>query len=239
MLSKVRYLLLQVRNDDDPMSHHEVECFAKALHCDESQIAVFDLLKGAPGKREFDASDICLVGGSGDYSATAEADWMARTCDALREIHDTRKPMFGSCWGFQALAKALGGEVIHDLEHAELGTIEITLTEAGKADPVFGPVGATFIAPIGHEDCVTRIPEHCTLLGQTDKANQIYRFDDAPIYATQFHPELDQEGLIRRLEIYPKYVEKITHYKFEEFIKTLKETPKMDGILRRFVQHML
>ena len=74
MLSQVRYLLLQVRNDDDPMSHHEVECFARALRCDENQISVFDLLNGAPGKREFDSSDIFLVGGSGDYSATAEAD---------------------------------------------------------------------------------------------------------------------------------------------------------------------
>jgi GMP synthase (glutamine-hydrolysing) len=239
MLSKVRYLLLQVRNPDDPMAPHEIESFSKVLRCETANIAICDLLNTAPTARQLDTFDVILIGGSGDYSATKDAPWLDRTFESLREIHARCQPMFGSCWGFQALARALDGEVITDMEHAELGTLEVALTDAGKADPVFGPLGDAFIVPIGHQDCVVRLPTNCTLLGKTDKAKQIYRFDDAPIYATQFHPELDRNGLIDRIRTYRKYVERITKSTFEEFILQCQETPRMDEILRRFVRHVL
>ena len=38
MLDRLRYLLLQVRNHDDPMAGHEVECFARALGCETAHI---------------------------------------------------------------------------------------------------------------------------------------------------------------------------------------------------------
>jgi GMP synthase (glutamine-hydrolysing) len=239
MLSNVRYLLLQVRNDDDPMAPHEIESFSSTLQCDPANISICDMLTSVPTKGQLDATDVILIGGSGDYSATMDAPWLDRTFDVLREIHSDRRPMFGSCWGFQALARAIGGKVIHDLEHAELGTLNVSLTEAGKADPIFGPCGDTFLVPIGHEDTVVRLPEHCTLLGKTDKAKQIYRFNDAPIYATQFHPELDRDGLIQRIDTYRQYVEKISKMKFEAFIETCQETPQMGEILRRYVRHVL
>ena len=44
----IRYLLLQVRNQDDPMRPQEVGCFARALGCEPTQIRTFDLLDGAP-----------------------------------------------------------------------------------------------------------------------------------------------------------------------------------------------
>ena len=49
---RVRYLLLQVRNQDDPMRRQEVGCFARGLQCREDQIGVFDLLGGAPTLRQ-------------------------------------------------------------------------------------------------------------------------------------------------------------------------------------------
>ena len=68
------------------------------------------------------------------------------------------KPAFASCWGFQALARALGGEVVTDLVRAEVGTFEIQLTAAGRSDPLFGPLGERFLAQLGHQDVVTRLP---------------------------------------------------------------------------------
>ena len=48
MFDELRYLLLQVRNDGDPMRLHEVRCFAEALRCGPEQIRVFDLLTRCP-----------------------------------------------------------------------------------------------------------------------------------------------------------------------------------------------
>jgi GMP synthase (glutamine-hydrolysing) len=68
MLHKLRYLLLQVRDPDDPMREHEVGCFVRVLRCPPSHVAVFDLLAGWPKPRDLARCDIVLLGGSGDYS---------------------------------------------------------------------------------------------------------------------------------------------------------------------------
>ncbi|HBL46234.1 MAG TPA: aminotransferase, partial [Planctomycetaceae bacterium] len=109
MLEPLRYLLLQVRNADDPMLKQEVSCFAEILEVDESQVAVFDLLGGSLQENDLLETDIVLVGGSGHYSAAGEGDWLDVALDSLRLVHDSRKPTFASCWGFQAMARAMGG----------------------------------------------------------------------------------------------------------------------------------
>src|SRR4051812_43757349 len=109
-MAAIRYLLLQIRNSGDPMAAQEVRCFARALECDVSAISVFNLLGGAPSQSELADADMLLLGGSGQYSAAIEPDaerpqssWLAAALDSLREIHALAKPMFASCWGFQAM----------------------------------------------------------------------------------------------------------------------------------------
>ena len=55
----------------------------------------------------------------------------------MKFLFDKSKETFGSCWGFQAMAKAIGGEVINNIKLAELGTIELKLTKKGKKS-IFG-----------------------------------------------------------------------------------------------------
>ena len=76
------------------------------------QIQVYDLLSGVPALRQLNDVDVVLLGGSGDYSVAAGGDWLQPALETMRELYELGKPTFASCWGFQALAKALGGEVI-------------------------------------------------------------------------------------------------------------------------------
>src|SRR5262245_17020424 len=121
---RLRYLLLQTRNAGDPMAAQEVQCFARALGRDAEAIEVHDLLSGAPSREKLLGSDMVLLGGSSHYSAASEPDnpktplWLERALECLREIHALAKPTFASCWGFQAMARALGGECIHDQPNA-------------------------------------------------------------------------------------------------------------------------
>lgn len=239
MFQQVRYLLLQVRNSDDPMRGQEVNCFAKALAANVSQIAVFNLL-GAP-LREADLADVdlILIGGSGHYSAAGEGEWLEVALESLRVVHDSRKPTFASCWGFQAMARAMGGRVVHDLDRAELGVHHVTLTKEGQTDPVFGPSGPVLQGLMGHEDLVVELPPHTELLASTDRVeNQAYRFLDRPIYCTQFHPELDAESFLGRLNTYPEYVQKIAGLTLEEFRHSIHDTPETTALLKRFVQQI-
>ena len=91
------------------------------------------------------------------------------------------------------MARALGGECVNDLPNAELGTIELTLTEAGRNDPIFGQLPVTFTGQAGHEDHVVALPPDAVLLASSPRVpEQAFRFAGRPIYCTQFHPELDR-----------------------------------------------
>jgi GMP synthase (glutamine-hydrolysing) len=235
-LARTRYLLLQTRNANDPMRAQEVRCFARMLECDVSDIDVFDLLASALPMEKVRSADMLLLGGSGHYSAAAEGEWLERALDGLREIHHVAKPTFASCWGFQAMARAMGGRCVNDLPNAEVGTIELTLTDAGSNDPLFGELPSVFSAQAGHEDRVARLPPDAVLLASSTRvAEQAFRFDGRPIYCTQFHPELDCAAMLERLVAYPEYVARIARVPYDHFVQNLRETPEANSLLRLFV----
>jgi GMP synthase (glutamine-hydrolysing) len=134
------------------------------------------------------------------------------------------------------MARAMGGRVIHDLPHAEIGTISLHLTEAGKQDPLFSQLPPTFSAQAGHEDHVVELPPDAILLASSGViAEQAYRFAEKPIYCTQFHPELDRAALLERVRAYPEYIERIAGISYDEFAARSRETPQANSLLRRFV----
>jgi GMP synthase (glutamine-hydrolysing) len=244
------------------MREQEVMCFARVLGCSRSSIDAFDLLAAAPTVQRLRWADVILLGGSGHYSAADipaprftdeqrlappeeagqggayrnRADWLDATLDTLREIHHRGIPTFASCWGFQAMARALGGRCIHDLPRAEVGTIELHLTGPGRSDPVFGGLPPTFYAQAGHEDHVVVLPRGSVLLASSSRVpEQAYHFPDKPIYCTQFHPELDRASLLERVRAYPEYIEQIVGISYEDFAARCQETPEASSLLRRFV----
>ncbi len=234
-MKKLRYLLLQIRTPQDPMRQQEVGCFARAIDCDPSAIATFDLLTGAPNDWQLDQVDALLIGGSGDYSVAGENPWLERTLEGLRRIIELGKPTFASCWGFQAFAHAAGGRCIHDPAHAELGTIELCLTDDGRSDPLFGELPTPFHGQAGHEDHVVELPPGAMLLASSNLvANQAFKFADVPIYCTQFHPELDRKALLERVAAYPQYVQKIAGTTIEQFAEQCRDTPETQRLLKRF-----
>jgi GMP synthase (glutamine-hydrolysing) len=239
-MRSLRYLLLQTRNADDEMRAHEVRCFARALDCDASAIDVFDLLLAAPTARRLEQADVILLGGSGHYSAAGEGEWLERALDAMREIYQLALPTFASCWGFQGMARAMGGRCVRDLPNAEVGTIELQLTEAGQEDPLFGQLPPTFHAHAGHEDRVAELPADAVLLASSARVSaQAYRFAGRPIYCTQFHPELNRSELMERLQAYPEYVERTAGTTFDQFMASLRDTPEANSLLQRFVKSVV
>ncbi|MGM0486898.1 MAG: type 1 glutamine amidotransferase [Planctomycetota bacterium] len=234
MFEKLRFLLFQVRNADDPMRRQELECFARALQCDCTQIQVCDLLREVPTRAALDQVDMVLLGGSGDHSVAKGGHWLPAALEAMRELHDWSKPTFASCWGFQAMAAALGGEVLTDPKRAELGTTTLHLTEAGRNDPVFSTLPRTFRAQSGHQDTVDRLPVGAELLASSDRvANQAFRIPGKPIYCTQFHPELTREALLERIRVYPEYVEKIAGIPYARFAAGCAPAPESETLIRR------
>lgn len=244
----LKYLLLQSRNSGDLMAAQEVCCFAKSLECDISAIDVFDLLSAAPSSERLLQADMVLLGGSGHYSAAERPNdpgspplrvepWLQRALDTLREIYVLARPTFASCWGFQAMARAVGGRCIKDLPNAEVGTIELTLTDAGRSDPLFSQLPTRFLGQAGHEDRVVELPSDAVLLASSARVEeQAFRFAGRPIYCTQFHPELDRVAMLERVIAYPEYVARIARMPYDEFVHSVRDTPEANSLLRRFVE---
>jgi GMP synthase (glutamine-hydrolysing) len=236
MPRRLRYLLLQTRNSDDAMRVQEVNCFARALDCDAADVEVVDFLERAPTAAELSRADVVLLGGSGHYSAAGEGAWLERLLDTLRELHDKSKPTFASCWGFQAMSRAMGGRCIHDPQFAELGTIDLHLSDAGRSDPIFSHLPHEFTAHAGHQDYVVQLPPDAVLLASSALVpNQAFKFAGKPIYCTQFHPELDCDAMYERVVAYPEYVERISGMTLEDFRASCRATPQANLLLRRFV----
>ena len=234
-MAELKYLLLQIRDRDDPIRPQEVGCFAEAIGCSESSISTLNLLRERLTIARMNEVDAVLIGGSGNYSAAGENQWLEGVLDDLRLLLQQRKPTFASCWGFQALARASGGRCIHDPEHAELGTIEMTLTEAGRQDVIFGQLDTPFEGLAGHEDHVVELPPDAVLLASSSTVkNQAFKFPNALIYCTQFHPELKLQTFLERVEAYPQYVEKIAGKTLESFSADCRDTPLSRQLLRSF-----
>ena len=62
--------------------------------------------------------------------------------------------------------------------------------------------GATFGAYLGHKEAITELPAHAVALASSPSCPvQAFRVGTR-VYATQFHPELDLDGLKTRVEVY-------------------------------------
>lgn len=115
------------------------------------------------------------------------------------------KPTLGMCLGHQLIADIMGGEIVIDKEQAETGIGTIKLTEEGQKDDLLSELGPTFHAILGHKASISVLPKGAVHLATTDKHTmQAFRLGKN-VYGTQFHPELNLQGLEERLQMYPEY----------------------------------
>jgi GMP synthase (glutamine-hydrolysing) len=110
-------------------------------------------------------------------------------------------PFLGACYGIGTLGTHQGAVV--DRAYAEpVGAVPVTLTAAGRRDPLFGELPATFEAFVGHKEAVSVLPDHAMRLASSPTCPvQAFRVGRR-VYATQFHPELDVTGLCTRIDVY-------------------------------------
>ena len=217
-MKQKKILLLQARKEHDPMILHEKLCFSKQLK--NTAIDTLDVIRDQIYLADLQKYDGFIIGGSGDFSVARGGPWLSKVLDLMEYLYDNNKITFASCWGFQIMAKAKGGDVQTNLSQAELGTTKLWLTDQGKCDKIFKNLPSFFFAQMGHEDIVTKLPKDAILLASSEKVkNQAFCFKKKPIYCTQFHPELTKNDIKKRMKIYPQYIEKILGITQQEFIE--------------------
>jgi GMP synthase (glutamine-hydrolysing) len=119
----------------------------------------------------------------------------------LDEIVARDFPFFGACYGVGTLGVHRGGLI--DRTYAEpVSAVRIRLTEAGRADPVLTGMAPEFDAFVGHKEACSVLPSDAVLLASSAACPvQMFRVQEN-LYATQFHPELDVDGIVTRVHVY-------------------------------------
>ncbi|HEX6870108.1 MAG TPA: glutamine-hydrolyzing GMP synthase [Micromonosporaceae bacterium] len=103
-------------------------------------------------------------------------------------LFDTDVPVFGICYGFQAMAQALGGEVAHTGQR-EFGRTALSVT--GDGGRLFESLPAEQAVWMSHGDCVTAAPAGFTVTARSERA-PVAAFEDLASRraGVQFHPEV-------------------------------------------------
>jgi GMP synthase (glutamine-hydrolysing) len=96
-------------------------------------------------------------------------------------------PIFGICYGFQAMAQALGGEVTNT-GTSEFGRAHFT---ADTTSHLFSGLDSQFDVWMSHGDCVSRAPTNFHVIGNTAHTPvAAFESDSGLLSGVQFHPEV-------------------------------------------------
>ena len=238
-MSDAKILLLQARRDDDPMAAHELACFVERVGLPATHVVPHDLCAGPPTLARVREHDALMVGGSGDYYVSrGNLPYFGEFIDLLREVVEVGHPTFASCFGYQSLVEALGGEIIFDAANTEVGTYPLTLTTEGRADQLFGSLPDRFNAQLGRKDRAVAHPEGVPNLATSQASpHQALRIPKKPIWASQFHPELDRQANEDRYRHYLSgYAPHMSAGERAAALERFGESPEASGLLRRFVE---
>jgi len=102
-------------------------------------------------------------------------------------IFTSGTPVFGMCYGFQLMARGLGGEVAHTGAR-EYGRTPVRVSESGT---LLAEIPAEHTVWMSHGDSVTAAPAGFTVLAATD-VTPVAAFEDVDrgLAGVQWHPEV-------------------------------------------------
>ena len=236
------FLLLATRAEDRP-ADEEYALFLRYTGLDERHLVRRRLEAEPLGDIDLDDWSGIFVGG-GPFNASDPAAKKsavqhrveAEISGLLDEVVARDFPFFGACYGIGTVG-AHQGAVIDGTHREPISVIEVSRTEAGATDPLLQSLPDRFAAFVGHKEAITVLPPSATLLVRGDACPvQMFRVGQN-VYATQFHPECDVEGISTRVRAYAGY----GYFAADELDLTLSAVRRLPvthtgGILRAFAE---
>jgi GMP synthase (glutamine-hydrolysing) len=185
-----------------------------------------------------------IILGGGPYNVSDPPELKSQTqlrveselLPLIARIVDHDFPFLGCCYGVGTLGSIIGATV--DRSYPEpVGALTVTLTEQGRDDPLFADLPDVFDAYGGHKEGASALPSDMASLAYSpDCPIQAFRVGDN-VYATQFHPELDADGICTRIDVYKDYgyfaPETAESLKLAALDRSVEHPPT---ILRRFAE---
>lgn len=135
--------------------------------------------------QDVNEQDAYLITGS-PLSVLDEHIFSAGLSEFIRRCDEAKKPLVGACFGHQAIAQALGGQV----ERTDAGyNVGIEETHFHSTRSWMKPYRTSMPLYVFHEDQVTQLPPGCDLLGSSEHCKIASFAKGHHIFTTQAHPE--------------------------------------------------
>ncbi|WP_027244560.1 type 1 glutamine amidotransferase [Leisingera daeponensis] len=151
---------------------------------------VFAVKDGEFPRDLFDFDGAMITGSPA--SVRSGAPWISQLLELIRGAHARHFPLFGACFGHQAIALALGGSLdrnpggwVHGLTRNQL--LYRPDWAAGLPDEVklYG----------SHSECVSALPESAAALSESNGMNTGFT-QGRHIFTTQHHPEMSHDFIL-------------------------------------------
>jgi GMP synthase (glutamine-hydrolysing) len=237
-----RPFLLLTSRVDDALAEQERAAFLRLSGLPAERVVHVRLEQGPVLPVDVTAYSGVVLGGSPftvSEPESAKSPTERRVEDELaelvRELVERQVPYLGLCYGVGATSLALGGVV--DRTYGEpVGTTTVRVTDAGRDDPLFRALPATFDAFVGHKEAATEPPPGAVVVATSDACPvQAYRVGPCA-WVTQFHPELEAETFVERIRAYAH----LGYFRPDEQDAIIERVHRADvsaahDVLRRFV----
>jgi len=236
------FLLLSIRAED-AAADDEYAAMVRFAGLDAGGMQRIRLTHRSLG--EIDLADWSgIILGGGPYNVSDPAELKSQTqlrveselLPLIGRMVEHDFPFLGCCYGVGTLGSIIGATV--DRTYPEpVGALTVTLTEQGRDDPLFADLPDVFDAYGGHKEGASALPSGMASLAYSaDCPIQAFRVGDN-VYATQFHPELDADGICTRIDVYKDYgyfaPETAESLKTAALDRSIEHPPT---ILRRFAE---
>ncbi|MEY8838028.1 type 1 glutamine amidotransferase [Cribrihabitans sp. XS_ASV171] len=123
-------------------------------------------------------------------SVRGDAPWIARLLDLIRRMHAAGLPLFGACFGHQAIALALGGAVgtnpggwVHGVTHNRMLDRPAWAADLPAEVKLYG----------SHTEQVTDLPQGARAIAESEDCSVAGFVMGETVYTTQHHPEMTHD----------------------------------------------
>lgn len=203
------FVLLQTRPEDAAVDN-EYESFMKFSGLTSDQLRRYRIHEGVMPRLKLDNYSGIFIGG-GPYCVTdppAKKSHAQKACESalnrlLDEVVKQDFPMLAACY-IGIVIEHQGGLISRQYPEI-IGGYEMSLSSDGQRDKLLMGMPKKFTAFSGHKESCEIAPKDSVVLASSAACPvQILRIKNN-IYACQFHPELDNDGLALRVQIYKNH----------------------------------